>query len=262
MNSKKYQANAGQTYMPFQENIHIPTLQYEPLPKPKPPIAELKLNVKACERKWSIQSQSQHFLQGITVEMLDWFWANMEKGYYLWAPGSHKRFNWVRAPWESGLLQSVHMISEAVEEGAPVFGGDGIEIHRLGLEYFPFTEALEHVLVEGTFNDLGEFVDMTVHMWDACEGGCRHITAAVASTIASEPPHFVKEMMQENPNVKLVPPSATDHAEYEASRWPEFLPQLYALWKNHPDPTQNVFCDLTVCKIGEECWEYTNLNDC
>lgn len=67
----------------------------------------------------------------------------------------------------------------------------------LRLEYFPFTEALSHVLVEGTFNNFGESIDMTVHMWE------------------------------ENPNEKIVPPSTTDHAEYEAGRWPEFLPQLY-----------------------------------
>jgi hypothetical protein len=36
------------------------------------------------------------------------------------------------------------------------------------------------------------------------------------------------------------------HAEYEASRWPVFLPTLYHLWEGHPDPTQNVACDLTV----------------
>ena len=94
----------------------------------------------------------------------------------------------------------------------------------------PFTYALSHVLVEGVFNDKKEFVDMTVHMRQDCEGGCNHITAAVAST--------------------------TDHAEYEASRWPKFLPQLYQLWEGHPDPSQNVVCDLTVRKTGEEQWEY------
>ena len=184
----------------------------------------------AQEKKWVLQSQTQHFLPGVTAKMLDWFWANMERGYYLWALGSHKRFSWVKAPWEYGFGNSVHMISESVGKGCPVFGGEGVEIHRLGLEYFPFTYALSHVLVEGVFNDKKEFVDMTVHMWQDCEGGCNHITAAVAST--------------------------TDHAEYEASRWPKFLPQLYQLWEGHPDPSQNVVCDLTVRKTGEEQWEY------
>lgn len=256
METNNYLANGGQTYMPFQKNTKVRTLDYTPLEQPNPLIPDLELNPAALEKKWTIQSQSQHFLPGITVEMLDWFWANMEKGYYLWAPGSHKRFNWVKPPWQYGYEQSAHIISESVGEGHAVFGGNGVQIQRLGLDYFPFITALSHVLVEGIFNDKMEFVDMTVHMWDACEGGCRHITAAVASTTLTEPPLFIKEMLAENPDVKIIPPSATDHSEYEASRWPQFLPQLYELWKDHPDPTQNVRYNLEVKQTGDFNWIY------
>jgi len=103
-------------------------------------------------------------------------------------------------------------------------------------------------------------VDMTVHMWDDCPGGARHVTAAVVSTTCHEPPHFVKEMLAEDPDNMPVAPSATDHAEYEASRWPAFLPQMYALWKDHPDPTQSVRCNLTVEKTGAEQWRYVHEN--
>lgn len=260
MSQADYLANGGQTYLPFQDNIHIKTQPYTPAAKPVPPIPELVLNDAAVQKGWVLQSQEQHLLPGVTSAMLDWFWANMEKGYYLWAPGSHKRFNWVKEPWRVGFLHSVHMISESVGEGCAVFGGSGIEIHRLGLDYFPFTSALPHVIVEGTFNDLGEFVDMTVHMWEDSPAGCRHITGAVASTTAHEPPHFVKEMLAADPGVKLVPPSATDHAEYEASMWPRFLPALYQLWSGHPDPTQSVPCDLTVRRTGPCSWAYVREN--
>lgn len=256
----EYLANAGQTYMPFQENTEVDTLPYTPLAAPSPALPELELNSAAAAKGWALGAQEQHFLPGVTSEMLDWFWANMEKGYYLWAPGSHKRFNWVREPWKYGFLGSAHMISEAVGKGMAVFGGSGVEIRRLGLAYFPFTYALEHVLCEGVFNDLGEFVDMTVHMYADCPGGCNHITAAVASTTVSEPPRFVKEMLAADPDAKIVPPSTTSHAGYEASRWPQFLPQLYALWRDHPDPSQSVRCDLRVRRAGEERWEYVSEN--
>lgn len=254
-----YTANAGQTYMPFQENIHVKTLPYEPLKKPEPPYAPLVLNPMAMEKGWVIQSQAQHFLPGVTAEMLDWFWANMEKGYYLWAPGSHKRFNWVREPWKYGFLHSAHKISESVGEGMAVFGGSGVEIQRLDLDWFPFSSTLDHVIVEGVFNGVGEFVDMTVHMWQDRPGGCDHITAAVASTTVTQPPDFVMEMLEQDPDSHIVPPSATDHCEYEASRWPVFLPRLYALWEGHPDPTQNVPCDLRVEKTGPYAWKYASL---
>ncbi|BBF41432.1 hypothetical protein lbkm_0106 [Lachnospiraceae bacterium KM106-2] len=258
--NKVYRSNAGQTYLPFQENIYVRTLPYTPLEKPIPEIQELILNERAKEKGLILQSQSQHMLPGVSAKMLDWFWANMEKGYYLWAPGSHKRFNWVKEPWRVGFVNSVHMISESVGENNPVFGGSGIEIHRLSLSEFPFTTALSHVICEGTFNDLGEFVDSTIHMWEDCEGGCKHITAAVANPNIKEPPHFVKEMLALDPNMKLVPPSSTDHGEYEASRWPVFLPKLYELWENHPDPTQNVQCDLTVMKRDDGSYRYIHTN--
>lgn len=255
-----YSANAGQTYMPFKENIHVPTLPYEPLAKPEPALPELALNAMAREKGWVLNAPCQHFLPGVSAAMLDWWWANMEKGYYLWAPGSHKRFNWVREPWKYGFVHSAHMISESVGEGVAVFGGNGIQINRLDLNWFPFTEALEHVIVEGVFNAKGEFVDMTVHMWQDVPGGCVHSTAAVMNPHISEPPAFVLEMLAEDPGVKLTPPSATDHGEYEAARWPVFLPKLYELWKDHPDPTQSVRCDLRVEKTGLETWRYAAEN--
>ncbi len=247
----EYQANGGQTFRPILENIHIPTLPYTPLARPEPPLAAPELNAAAREKGWVLNSWHQHFLPGVSAAMLDWFWANMEKGYYLWAPGSHKRFSWVREPWEVGFLRSAHMISESVGEGLPVFGGSGVQIDRLDLSWFPFRDALEHVIVEGVFNDPGEFVDMTVHMWQDVPGGSVHMDAAVAAPEISQPPRFILEMLAADPDVKPVPPSATDHGEYEASRWPVFLPGLYALWKDHPDPTQSVPCDLRVQKTAE-----------
>ena len=255
----EYTANAGQTYIPFKENIHVPTLPYTPLEKPDPPLEMPRLNAMARERGWVINAAHQHFLPGVTSQMLDWWWANMEKGYYLWAPGSHKRFSWVREPWKVGFVRSAHMISESVGEGLPVFGGNGVTIERLDLDWFPFADALEHVITEGVFNGSGDFVDMTVHMWQDVPGGCVHIDAAVADPNVKEPPQFILEMLAEDPAAKPVPPASTDHGEYEASRWPVFLPGLYALWKDHPDPTQSVPCDLRVEPCGGG-WRYTAEN--
>ena len=246
-----YVPNAGQTYMPFQKNINVPTLEYEKLPRPEPALPELELNRAALDKGYALGEQCQHFLAGVTAEMLDWFWANMEKCYYLWAPGSHKRFNWVRAPWEYGFEESAHMISETVGQGLAVFGGSGVQINRLKVsEWFPFTTHLEHVICEGVFNGKGEFVDSTVHMWQDVPGGCVHQTASVVNTRVTAPPDFILEMLAEDPEAKFVAPASTDHAEYEAAMWPRFLPTMYSLWKDHPDPSQNVRCDLRVRENG------------
>lgn len=244
----EYIPNAGQTYVPVDKNIYIPMVDYTPAAEPVPPIPAPELNDEFVARGYVLGDWSQHFLPGVTAEMLDWFWVNMEKCYYLWAPGSHKRFNWVREPWQYGFEKSAHMISESVAYGQKPFGGDGVQINRLAVsEWFPFKTSLDHVICEGIFNDLGEFVDSTIHMWQDVDGGCIHLTASVANPNISEPPGFVKKMLAELAPGEAVPtPSGSDHSSYEASMWPRFLPTMFGLWQGHPDPSQNVQCDLTV----------------
>ena len=257
----KYTANAGQTYMPVQDNIHIDFLPYTTPAKPSPLLKTFELKPSYIEKGFIIASQKQHFLPGLTAQMLDWFWANMEKGYYLWAPGSHKRFSWVKSPAEVGMDQSIHMIAESCAKGAPVFGGEGVQIHRLSLDtFFPFTDCLSHVICEGVFNDKDELVDSTVYMWEDTVGGINHITFTVVNTKCSEPPAFIKKMLADNPDIEIVPNYETDHDDYEASQWPVFLPTLYNLWKNHPDPSQNVQCCLQVEKDENGQFHYVFKN--
>ena len=155
-----YIPNGGQTGLPIRDNIHVRLPAFTPAPRPRPELAAPVIAPAFAERGFVLGAWSQHFLAGVTAEMMDWWWANMEKGYYLWAPGAHKRFSWVKAPGQVGFLNSVHCISEAMVEGKPVFGGDGVMIHRLGLDWFPFTDSLSHVIVEGVFNDRDEFCDV------------------------------------------------------------------------------------------------------
>ena len=256
-----YIPNAGQTYQPIQENIHIPFVEYTAPAKPDPLLPPLSLSPEALAKGYELPSQKQHFLPGVTARMLDWFWANMEKCYYLWAPGSHKKFSWVKAPAAYAFEDTVHMIAEACEPGIPVFGGDGVEIHRLHLaEFYPFTTCLSHALCEGVFNAKGELVDSTIHLWEDTDGGCNHITATVTNSRCSMPPDFVLDMLRENPDLHPVPNWATEHEDYEASQWPVFLPTLYHLWENHPDPSQNVSCDLSVTRGADGRFRYNAQN--
>ncbi|MEI3340108.1 MAG: hypothetical protein V8R80_09385 [Eubacterium sp.] len=149
--------------------------------------------------------------------MMDWFWPTWKRDITCGLPASHKRFSWVREPWKYGMMNSAHIISEVVEPGLPVFGGNGVQINRLSLEdHFPFTTCLKHVICEGVFNGKGEWIDATVHMWEDTEGGLNHITATVQNTRATAPPDFIIEMLQADPNVKIVPNFATMHEDYEA----------------------------------------------
>ncbi len=256
-----YIPNGGQTYLPADKNTKIPFMPYDPPAKPDPLLPELELTEEAKEKGYVLASQKQHLLPGVTAEMIDWFWANMEKGYYLWAPGSHKRFSWVKSPAQVGFEDSIHMISEACEPDLAVFGGDGVEIHRLHLtDFYPLTTSLKHAICEGVFNDLNELVDSTIHLWEDSPAGLLHYTATVSNTKSSMPPHFILDILKEDPNPKIVPNYATTHEDYEASQWPVFLPTLYQLWKNHPDPAQNVHCNLEVYKGEDGRYHYVEEN--
>lgn len=252
---KNYNANAGQTFMPFHENIDVPILEFQQLEQPGN-LMDLKMSDEFLEKGYILNESVQHFIPGVTAQMLDWFWANMEKAYYLWAPGSHKRFSWKKEPWKYGFVNSVHIISEVYVPGMPVFGGEGVEIRRMGLEWFPFTEALEHVIVEAIFNEQGEFFDSTVHMWEGVEGGIIHVSAGFMNPKCSVPPQFILESLDSAPT----PEQRAFHSEYEAAMWPVFLPKLYDQWINHPDPTQNVQCNLRVQQNSDGKLSYVEEN--
>ena len=257
----RYIPNGGQTYQPVQENIHVPFKSFVPPAKPSPLLPPMELTEEAVAKGYVLPSQKQHFLPGVTAAMMDWFWVNMEKCYYLWAPGAHKKFSWVRTPAEYGLDRSAHMIAESCEPGLAVFGGEGVIIERLPFEeFYPFKTCLAHAICEGVYNEKRELVDSTIHLWEDTEGGLNHITATVANSRCSMPPSFILDILKEDPNAKIVPNWATEHEDYEASQWPVFLPKLYDLWKDHPDPTQNVSFDLTVTQGDDGRFRYAREN--
>ena len=45
-----------------------------------------------------------HVIPGVTAEMIDWWWVNMEKGYELWCPEEHKGFKWEVEPPPGGHI--------------------------------------------------------------------------------------------------------------------------------------------------------------
>ena len=67
-----YVANGGQTYQPCQDNVKVPFASYEKPAKPNPLLPELELNQDAIDKGYALPSQKQHFLPGVTAEMMDW----------------------------------------------------------------------------------------------------------------------------------------------------------------------------------------------
>ncbi|MCD8217393.1 MAG: glycogen debranching protein [Clostridiales bacterium] len=267
MEFDKYVATGGQTSRPFGQ-FNVPYPKWEKLSLPTQELPEIDLNPRFKEMGWAFQYEGRHFIPGVTAEEFDWFWSNMEKGYYLWAPGSHKRFQWIKEPWQYGHTNSKHTCVENMHDGAlvdpDVAAGDGYGMllyNRYDMDVYPFNiivdgEGEEHVIIEGTETEDGHNWMLNCHMWKNVEGGIIHRTAGCTETLED--------------GRKVIPPdefpvprgkyNIIDHCEYEMANLPKFLPGLYKVWKDHPDPSQNVMFDLTVKKTGDYTWSYVTDN--
>lgn len=174
---------------------------------------------------------------GVTAEMIDWWWGNLEKGYHLWAPGEHYGFEWIVPPCEVGYEGSV----EASYEFDPVHP---IEITRVGMQNYPYTDCYEHCWVAQ--GHLGPALTTLVHMYEDVEGGILWRTVQIMSE------EDIK-WLQDN-HIEM--PDTSEHLAYESGRLRHFLPQLYDLWKDHPDPWQNVKFDLRTVKQTDGTWKH------
>lgn len=204
-------------------------------------IAPLEIHPKFASYDYVVDVDDTEFIPGVTAEMIDWWWANMEKGYLIWAPGEHYGFEWIKPPCEYGYEGSV----EASYEFQPVHP---ILITRIGMQHYPFTECYEHCwLAEG---DLGPIHTRFIHMYQDVPGGILWRTVRF----------LTREMSELFENIRDQVPDTTSHTEYESGRLSLVVPPLYELWKDHPDPFQNVHYDLTTRKKEDGTWEHVCKN--
>ena len=255
-----YVATGGQSSRPFGQ-FKVPYPKWEPLTRPDIDWPDIGMNPKY--KDWVICIEGEHFLPGVTAKEIDWFWSNMEKGYYLWAPGSHKRFQWIREPWEYGFTNSKHTSLENMSEDQildlKVAAGDGYGMllyNRYDMDIFPFDFCLKHCILEGQMDDEGHTWMILAHMWEDVEGGAVHRMVCATETLEQGKKIIRPDEFPHQKGVK----NTFEHGEYELCWWLVFLPKLYDVWKDHPDPTQNVFYDLTVEKVGDYEWRYVEDN--
>lgn len=165
----------------------------------------------------------------------------MEKGYHLWAPGEHFGFDWIVPPCEVGYEGSV----EASYEFNPV---NPIPITRIGMQWYPFTECYAHCWMSCfTDNPNDGFL---IHMHKDVPGGIYWRSVSVSS----------EERLKKMAAAGVSRDHIAVHMEYESGRLKDFLPQLYALWKDHPDPWQNVRFDLSTAKNEDGTWRHVSRN--
>ncbi|MCQ2530094.1 MAG: hypothetical protein MJ086_02405 [Lachnospiraceae bacterium] len=216
--------------------------------------APYEFHPKFADKHFFTASDKAEFVPGVEAKMVDWFWANMEKGYLLWAPGEHHGFDWIVPPCEVGYEGSV--------EGSYEFDATKpIKITRLGMQHYPYTDCYEHCWLSCFSDDPDD--GFLIHMYEDCPGGIKWRTISVSSQKRME---GMKKMMEMAAKMaaegKPMPPrpDIAGHMEYESGRLKDFLPQLYALWVGHPDPFENMQFDLTTAKNEDGTWRHVHKN--
>lgn len=167
-------------------------------------------------------------LIGVTPEMIDWWWVNMEKGYPLWEPNDHKSFVWEVPPPVGGYLGAIQIAEEAMGEMPPM----KIRIRWDDPRECPIARIYEHAIVASGLTPEGDIGAMILHEWEASPKGSRmRSTMRFFGPVPPEVPEVWKK-----------------HDRSEVSMFPKFLPDLYRLWQSVKDPAINRQCSL---KVGE-----------
>jgi len=171
-------------------------------------------------------------LVGVTPEMIDWWWVNMEKGYPLWEPNDHKSFVWEVPPPVGGYLGAIQIAEERMGPMPPM----KIRIRWDDPDHCPVPRTYEHAIVAAGIDPEGKVGAMILHEWEQSPRGTR-----MRSTMRFPGP---------------VPPGFAEiwkaHDRAEVSTFPRFLPDLYRLWQAVKDPAINRQCSLKRKKSAQQ----------
>ena len=194
-------------------------------------------------------------LDGVTPDMIDWHWCNMEKTFILWHPQEHRALSWVIRPTEDKFIGAIH---KTIQGGEPADMWDPNEV-PFGLKYWdPRIMSKEmadvvfcdHMVLVGSVKD-GDYDAKTagsfrIHQWMASDNG----VVGMSSGITLNPEDLEKE--------KKRMMKWTLHAGGEVHNWAVFLPTLYNLYKVVENPKVNIHHSLKIEKTPDGLVRYVN----
>ena len=205
-----------------------------------------------------------HIIPGVTTEMIDWWWVNMEKGYELWCPDEHKGFKWEVKPPLGGHIGAVQIATESIDYG-PVMN---LRIEwvdpNIGTQEQKDFWTYEHLLTAGSTGAQPGTKPMVMlsHQWEAISGGCKMRSCmhrgpepppgARPPSAGGRPP-FPPDLSKMPPHPSGKKPSGGGwpaHNVSEVSTFKAFLPALWGIWQAVPDPAINRHCSLKIKKEG------------
>ena len=152
----------------------------------------------------------EHELRGVTPEMIDWWWDNMDNDtYILWHPQDHIALEWQIPPEKVGHAGAIHMACERISD---------VSAHILRIrweerESAPISTIYSHVNVGSPLGPGPDDIPLgcIVHEYEETSDGTRMRSTFTLPAIL--PQEFLDSLRK--------------HNIAEMGQFPEFLPELY-----------------------------------
>lgn len=176
-------------------------------------------------------------LEGVSPEMIDWFWSNMEKCFLLWHPEEHEPLSWAIPPKHGNLLGAIHIAPQTWSDGRRqnlyIRFEDPQDVPEEVKQYVEY----EHCMIVAGLGFGEESLKSTeilgyrVHQWQTSSVG-----------VVGKSNAFGRKKLETHKEGLMW----AKHAMTEISNWAVFLPDLYRLYQVVKNPLYNPFTDLRV----------------
>ena len=200
-----------------------------------------------------------HIDPGVTEEMIDWWWVNMEKGYELWCPDEHKGFKWEVKPPLGGHIGAVQIATESIDYGPVMPLRIELVDPNLGTDEQKRFWTYEHLLTAAGPTDprTGKMSVVLSHQWEAIPGGCKMrscMHGIPGGPPRNGPPHGAPlGPLPPHPSGKKPTGGGwRTHNIAEVSTFKAFLPALWGIWQAVTDPAINRQASLKIEKRGSK----------
>lgn len=183
-------------------------------------------------------------LQGVTAEMINWHWCNLEKDYILWHPEDHRGFAWANPVTAEGFIGAVQC---AIQQTSPEGIKDPMQM-PFGLRYYDIAVLTgkraeliryENAVLVGRVSNAdwnAQPESFILHQWQAGHTGVVGMSSAVS--VADIDPELFRERMY----------GWAAHAGAELENFQKFLPALFTMWQVVKDPELNKMHSMRVVR--------------
>ncbi len=180
----------------------------------------MKSRVWQDERMWT---HIDWELNGVTAQMIDWFWSNMEKCDSLWHPNQHHGFEWFVSIRELKTpIGSIHIAPQTWNDGRKIRPYIRMEPLAAVADEIRAIIKYDHVVVVGAISIFGDNVKRDdpvlgyrVHQWQKTDEGLAGMSSAIG-------------VQKNDADDGLI---WAAHACEEVGNWEVFLPDLFRLYR-------------------------------